>query len=160
MLCLTESRLFWTMKPKSIDRPWLHVVARIEVSVPFGALRSFAARQMGHPSSSVGTLNWGIPFTNRCISERRRKLICPRRWCHSIRKAERLKDRTIYVSAEEWENSGKQRSSASKVAGHWAEEWENSGKPQSSTSKIAGRWASRSGESSNVASSAGGTWLG
>jgi hypothetical protein len=44
----------------------------------------------------VGSLNSGIPFTYRCMIERRRKLRCPKRWCQSIRNADRDNERTRY----------------------------------------------------------------
>jgi hypothetical protein len=103
------------MKPKSMDKPWLHVVARIVVDFPDGALRSFEARQIGQSSISVGIFNCGMPLTKRCISDRRRKLMWPSRWCHNIRRADLLSALTTHLPAavvegskesESGENSG------------------------------------------------------
>ena len=80
-----------------MDKPWVHVVARIVVVLPDGALRSFEARQIGQSSISAGILNCGMPFMKWCISDRRRKLICPSRWCHSICKADRLSALTTHL---------------------------------------------------------------
>ncbi len=147
MLCRAESRLFWTMKPKSMDKPWLHVVARIVVDCPDGALRSFEARQIGQSSICVGIWNCGIPLTKRCISDRRRKLMWPSRWCHSIRKADRLSALTTH------------RSEAFVAGSKESESGENSGKCALSSNMV-GLFAMVSRVSSNEVKLAGGTWLG
>jgi hypothetical protein len=73
-----EVRFFWTMQPKSMGKPWLHVVARIVVAFLEGALQRFEARQVGHSSICVGILNCDTPLTMRCISNKWRKLITMR----------------------------------------------------------------------------------
>ena len=132
------------MKPKSMDKPWLQVVARIVVDFPDGVLRSFEARQIGQASSSDGILNCGMPLTKRCISDRRRKLMWPSRWCHNIRRADRLSALTMHLPAAVVEGSKE------------SESGENSGNCVLSSNMV-GRVAIVSRVASKEASPAGGT---
>jgi hypothetical protein len=100
LLRRVESRLFCTMKPKSTDIPWLQTVALMVLTELEGDLRSLAAKQIGHCSMTDGISNFGIPLTNRCISESRRKLRCPSRWCQSMRRAGRVRERTMLYSGK------------------------------------------------------------
>ena len=132
------------MKPKSMDKPWLQVVARIVVDFQDGALRSFEARQIGQSSISVGILNCGMPLTKRCISDRRRKLMWPSRRCHNIRRPDRLSALTTHLPAAVVEGSKE------------SESGENSGNCALSSNML-GRFAIVSRVASKEASPAGGT---
>jgi hypothetical protein len=74
-----QSRLFWTMKAKSIPKPCIHCLAVIVGACLQGFLRSLVARQTEQCSrEGSGREKAGTPQEYRCISERRRKLRWPR----------------------------------------------------------------------------------